>query len=134
MTTVTLTLPYPPTVNHMYGRTKYGGTFKTKKAKAFESDVRAMVIERGIRPLLGDVKVEVVAFSPDCRKRDVSNIEKCIGDALEEFRGFGCYKDDRQIVDCQLIKATEKHKGGKVIVRVSEVLNHQTPSWVEELK
>jgi crossover junction endodeoxyribonuclease RusA len=131
MKTVTLILPYPPSVNHMYGRTKYGGTFKTKKAKAFESDVRAMVIERGIRPFLGAVKVEVVAFFPDRRKRDVSNIEKCIGDALEEFHGFGCYENDRQIVDCQLVKAIEIHKGGKVIVRVTEVKNHQTPEWAE---
>ena len=66
--------------------------------------------------LTGLIHLEIDAFPPDNRKRDLDNINKALLDALEEA---GVFKDDSQIVKL----TSTKHapiEGGKVSVRIIE--------------
>ena len=67
-----------------------------------------------IRPLVGDLAVEVEAFPPDRRRRDIDNIQKALLDALEHG---GAYADDSQIVRLTIEKRGPV-AGGKTLVRI----------------
>ena len=65
----------------------------------------------------GPIRMTVIAFVPDKRKRDLDNIQKPLWDALQKV---GVYLDDSQICDYQVLRG-EVLKGGKVMVEVEEV-------------
>ena len=114
---IELKLPYPPTVNHYYGQRPKGGRFIKPAGKAFRVEVKATAMERkACNYLTGLIHLEIDAFPPDNRKRDLDNINKALLDALEEA---GVFKDDSQIVKL----TSTKHapiEGGKVSVRIIE--------------
>lgn len=112
---IELTLPYPPTVNHYYGQKTNGGRFIKQAGKAFRAEVKATAMEeKACNYITGLIHVEIDAFPPDNRKRDLDNINKALLDALEDA---GVFKDDSQIVKLTSTKH-EPIKGGKVVVRV----------------
>ena len=51
---------------------------------------------------IGNIAVEIEAFMPDRRKRDLDNILKALLDALTHA---GVWADDSQIVDLRIRKA-----------------------------
>ena len=78
-----LHLPFPPTDNNYYVKTKQG-QFITIKGKKFRIDVLEAVREQSHAdfPLTEKLLVEVVLHMPDKRKRDVLNYQKALMDAL----------------------------------------------------
>src|SRR5882757_4201655 len=95
-------LPYPPSVNHYYLRTKSGVVINAK-GKAYRELIyytlrQCIGIDKksSQMPLNGDLRVEILIYPPDARKRDMDNIKKALFDALQHA---GLYKDDSQIVD-----------------------------------
>jgi crossover junction endodeoxyribonuclease RusA len=111
----TITLPWPPSVNH-YWRTWRGRMLISRKGRAYREQVGAILRAAGVRPLAGSLAVHVELYPPDKRKRDVDNTFKAIGDSLQHGRAF---QDDSQIVWLLLEKA-EVVAGGKVVVRIAE--------------
>lgn len=94
-----ISLPFPPSVNHMYEPGYRGKRVLTRRAKLFRETVVALVIDRANRlkaplPIVGAVAVEIVAHPPDEKRRDVDNLLKATLDALQAARVF-C--DDRQV-------------------------------------
>lgn len=114
---IELVLPWPPSVNHYYKRTKAGKVFISDKGKKYRLSVLEVIASIG-NPSFGsaNVTVEVEAFPPDNRKRDLDNIAgKALFDALQH----ACiYDDDRQI---KKVTATmhQQTLSGKTIVRIS---------------
>lgn len=112
---IELELPYPPSFNH-YWRHFRGRTLISRGGRAFRDAVRAALAAAGTQPLSGLLAVAVEVYPPDCRRRDVDNVQKALLDALEHG---GAFHDDSQIVWL----LTEKAKvvpGGKTIVRIAE--------------
>ena len=92
-----LLLPFPPSVNGLYaGQTR---RYKSRKYREWsEAAGYAINIQRAADVIKGEVKVIYEYGRPaDKRRRDVTNYEKAVSDALVEN---GVFKDDSQIVEC----------------------------------
>lgn len=111
----TITLPWPPSVNH-YWRMWRGRMLISREGRAYREQVGAILRAAGVTPLSGRLAIHVELYPPDRRKRDVDNMFKAIGDSLQ--RG-GAFQDDSQIVWLLLEKA-EVVDSGRVIVRIAE--------------
>jgi len=110
-------LPYPPTVNHIYRRTKRGQVFLDDRASSYRDEV-ILMIGKGHTTLTGPIQVRVDAYMPDKRKRDLDNIFKSLNDALTHA---GVWRDDSQI---ERIVANKQgvESPGRVVVTVSQIL------------
>lgn len=116
MTVFTYKLPYPPSVNHIYSRTKRGGVMLDDKARAYREEV-IYTIGKGHTTLTGRLRVEVDAYMPDKRKRDIDNIFKALNDAMSHA---GVWKDDSQIDDLRVIRRGVESPG-YVLVSVEQI-------------
>lgn len=108
-----LELPYPPSINH-YWRRVGPRTLISREGRRFRERVMTILAAMRVRPLAGQLAVEVEAFPPDNRRRDIDNIQKALLDALQHG---GAYEDDSQIVRLAIEKR-EPVEGGKTIVRI----------------
>ena len=108
-------LPFPPSVNH-YWRMWRGRMVISEEGRAYQKTVATLLRARGVKPMTGKLAVAIEVFPPDLRRRDLDNLLKAIGDALQ--RG-GAFPDDSQIV-WLLIEKAQVVSGGKVTVRITE--------------
>ncbi len=115
LSTFTIELPYPPSVNH-YWRRVGARTLISKEGRRFRQRVLAILATRCVKPMTGSLTVRISAHPPDRRRRDLDNITKALLDALEHG---GIYEDDSQI-DRLAIERAPVIPGGKVVVRISE--------------
>lgn len=116
---VYLSLPYPPTANHLRRPATVNGKARlvnTKRAGDYYREVALHVAAqyRG-RPLQGDLSVEVYVHPPDKRRRDLLNVEKALFDALSKA---GVWSDDSQVVKATWTKRDVEAKG-RVVVRIT---------------
>jgi crossover junction endodeoxyribonuclease RusA len=118
----TLTLPYPPSVNHYWTQwaQKTGkGHHRvrmavSKRGTDYREAVSLAWIEAGRPRAEGRLTVEIEAYPPDRRVRDVDNLTKASLDALTHA---GAWADDGQIDDLRIVRRGVC-PGGKVVVRV----------------
>lgn len=97
---VTVTLPLPLSVNHLHRRVTLDSgrviEVKTNAAKKWDRDCALVVTAAArragwtIRPKGRKVVVELIAFWPNARRRDMNNLHKQVGDLLEGI----VYEDD----------------------------------------
>ena len=106
-------LPYPPSINH-YWRRVGSRTLISREGRRFRDRVMAILAAMRVRPLTGQLAVEVDAYPPDNRRRDIDNIQKALLDAMQHG---GAYADDSQIVRLSIEKR-EPVNGGRTIVRI----------------
>ena len=111
-----LELPYPPSINH-YWRRVGAKTLISKEGRQFRADVEAILFPRRLKPLTGELIVEVDVYPPDKRRRDIDNVQKSLFDALEYA---GVYENDSQIKRLT-IERFERVDGGKALVRIRPV-------------
>ena len=115
MVNLSLSLPYPPSINHYYVRCrnhvaigKAGREYRAAVAQSYSA------IEG--KPLTCRLKIEVSVFPPDKRRRDIDNVLKALLDAMQHA---GVYADDAQIVDLHITKKPPR-KGGYVWITIEE--------------
>ena len=106
---ITLTLPYPPSVNHYYLR----GRILSDKAKAYRKEVYYTVPR--IDALKGPLRVDMDVYPRSRRRYDVDNLAKATLDALTNA---GIWADDSQVVSLCITKR-DVVKGGQIVLRVS---------------
>jgi crossover junction endodeoxyribonuclease RusA len=84
-------LPWPPSINRYY-RTYQGRMLISKDGREY----RARVAEEldGVEQIPGRLSVEIHAFPPDRRRRDLDNIQKALLDSIEHA---GVIEDDANI-------------------------------------
>jgi Holliday junction resolvase RusA-like endonuclease len=108
-------LPYPPSINHYWRRVGHK-TLISREGRRFRASVVAILAALRLRPLAGDLTVEVEVYPPDRRRRDIDNVQKALLDALAHG---GAYADDSQVVRLEITKR-EPVAGGKTVVRIRE--------------
>ena len=106
---LTLTLPFPPSVNHYYVR----GRILSDRAKAYRKEVYYTVPR--IDPLQGHLRVDMDIYPKSRHRYDVDNLAKATLDALTHA---GIWHDDSQVVSLCITKR-DVVKGGQIVLRVS---------------
>ena len=110
------TLPWPPSVN-TYWRTFRGRMIISAKGREYRIAVAQQIIDQQCgKRLAGKLKVEIEAWRPDNRRRDLDNLFKA---ALDGCTHAGVWEDDSNIVDLRIYWA--ESIGGMLKVKVSEV-------------
>jgi crossover junction endodeoxyribonuclease RusA len=74
-----------------------------------------VLIQRGAKNLAGKLVVEIEAWRPDNRRRDLDNLLKA---ALDGCTHAGVWEDDSNIVDLRIYWA--EHIGGMLKIKVRE--------------
>jgi crossover junction endodeoxyribonuclease RusA len=114
--TFEVSLPWPPTVNTYWRHANKGGAtivYVAKEGQIYRTAVQGLVATK--RKLhTGRLRVEIEAWPPDKRNRDLDNILKSLLDALTYA---GIWEDDSQIDDLRIYRTTI---GGMVKVRIYE--------------
>ena len=120
---ITLTLPFPPSVNG-YWRNINGRTLISAKGRAYKKAVaRLAQWNYAAKQLESRLEVLVILHPPDRRKRDIDNSMKAL---LDSMQAAGVYLDDSQI-DRLAIERGEIKKGGAAIVTISEINTAANP-------
>lgn len=115
---VTLTLPYPPTLNTMYPSKKTGGRKLSDKGKVYASQVAIAFREKYglMKPMEGRLVLTFDSWPPDNRVRDLSNIFKAVEDSLKKA---GAMIDDSQIKEIHA-RMHDKTSGGALLITLEE--------------
>ena len=95
---IEITLPWPPSVN-TYWRTFRGRMIISAKGREYREAVGRLLVNSNIDPCLGKVKVDIVAYRPDNRRRDLDNLLKAPLDALTHAK---VWEDDSLISDLRI--------------------------------
>ncbi|MDQ6988472.1 MAG: RusA family crossover junction endodeoxyribonuclease [Mariprofundaceae bacterium] len=110
-------LPYPPSLNRYYRNVK-GRTLISAQGRAYRHEVVALLHKyRGRYAKELRLSIDIVAYMPDRRRRDLDNLFKGLFDAIEHS---GMIDDDSQF-DHVRIRRDEVVKGGRVDVEIGVV-------------
>ncbi len=113
---IEFTLPWPPSVN-TYWRNFNGRMIISAKGREYRETVGdQMTLQKMVKHYTGLLRVEIEAFRPDKRRRDLDNLLKATLDGLAHA---GVYEDDSQIVDLRIYWAPVI--GGMLKIKIEEI-------------
>lgn len=116
MDDIRLYLPFPPTGNSYYTRTR-NGVFISKAGTDFTKAVAEQIMEQASDVKLADpFTLTVILHMPDKRIRDADNYMKGLLDALTKS---GIWEDDSLIEHLDIYRGVNI-KGGKTRISISE--------------
>ena len=87
---VKVRLPYPPSVNNYWGRSRFGRVYLKKQAKEYKEKVQELV--SGYKPFTGPLGIQVAVYRP----RKVGDLDNTLKAILDSLKGL-LYVDDKQI-------------------------------------
>ena len=110
-----MSLPYPPSVNHLWLRTRRG-VHLSKEGRLYKQQVAELVRTVG-KPRLYErmVRVELVLYPPDARRRDLDNVLKILLDSLTYAR---VWHDDEQVDQISIRRGEPVKSSGQCLVKV----------------
>ena len=122
MNVVTLTLPWPPTINHYYGHTRNGRIYLLPEGKRYRLRVAVILAGAGWPRVSGKVEVRLVLQPPDRRRRDIDNVRKAVYDAISDRPGHrGVIADDADIkTDSAVFAAPDPAGEGLVFTVITD--------------
>ena len=117
-------LPWPPTVNTYWRHAVVNGASRvliSSRGRRYRKEVANQLLVapwalKTTMPLDFPVRVEMWAYPPDKRKRDLDNLPKAIFDSLQHA---GVWFDDNQIDEFSIKRCTIE-KPGFVTVRITK--------------
>ena len=114
---LTLLLPWPPTANNLYFNSPRGGRCLSPLGRLYA--IRVGLEVRKHRNAFGTdrLSLSITANPPDRRRRDLSNLPKCLEDALTKAR---IWADDSQVDDLRVIRG-EPTPGGSLTVTIARM-------------
>ena len=120
-----LNLPWPPTVNSYYAKTKRG-VYISKGGRAFRDAVISACREQMALNLRLDsrLSMQVILYPPDRRTRDLDNYMKALLDALTHSE---VWIDDEQIDELAIMRGKIVPRDGEIpggMVRLKISLHH----------
>lgn len=117
---ITLTLPFPPSVNRLWKTKKTGGMYRSKEYVAWRQHALWAIQSRCKGEYIkGHYELQISAVRPDKRRRDIGNLEKAVSDILQEA---GIIEDDCLCDDLHLYWA-ESGPECFVIISSSDLSN-----------
>lgn len=115
---ITLTIPFPPSVNTYWRHLPNGRTLISTKGRIYKRAVAQTVgWHHAGKRLIGRLSVTVTLHPPNKVRRDLDNSMKAILDSLQDA---GVYVDDSQI-DRLSIERGSVEKGGAAVVTIKEI-------------
>lgn len=112
-------LPWPPSVNNYWVRTRRGGMMVSKAGRQYRQELLADLSGKVKTLATGRVRLSVCVMPPDARRRDLDNLLKPILDGLT---AAGVWEDDSQVDDLRIVRG-EQTPHGRVMVEVEEIAN-----------
>lgn len=113
---VEISLPFPPSVNGLFFNAKGAGRVKTQLYNGWISGAGWSLAAQRPRGIIGAYEIEITAYRPDKRRRDLGNLEKAISDLLVSH---GVVEDDSLAEKITLQWATGG-EGVRVVVKAFE--------------
>ena len=121
------TIPYPPSANRIW-RAVDGRVILSAEGRDYRRRVIAALIDQrdavGFVPGLSVpasfdwwITIELDAYMPDRRRRDIDNLAKATLDALQHA---GVYPNDNQIVRCVINRRGIKPPDGRLVVTIEK--------------
>lgn len=109
---VTYQLPWPPSVN-TYWRHVGSRVLVSEAGRVYRKDVAAAVLSSG-RKAFGSARlhVQIAAYPPDNRRRDLDNLLKAVLDSLQYV---GAFFDDSQIDRLDILRCGNEPEGMIVV-------------------
>lgn len=123
--TITIELPWPPTVNSYWRHPIVNGQRRSlisKAGRAYRNDVWGAWLQcsdRCAQPITHTVKVDLAVYPPDRRRRDLDNLPKAVFDSLTHV---GVWADD-SLVDDFRVHRESVNAPGRVVVTISGMSN-----------
>lgn len=117
---ITVDLPWPPSLNHLYASVN-GRKVLSKSGRLYRWAVLQEVNK--VKPAKFEsqrLSVQIDAFPPDRRKRDLDNMLKC---ALDGLTNAGLWEDDSQIDHLSIRRLSI---GGFLRVKICEMVTDRT--------
>lgn len=112
-----LILPFPPSTNTYWRSVPGKGVLISAKGREYRQAVERLRYQHGWGTFGSErLSVEIEAWMPDKRRRDLDNMLKATLDALTHA---GVWDDDSQIDDLRITRAPLI--GGMLKVRISEI-------------
>jgi crossover junction endodeoxyribonuclease RusA len=112
---INLTLPYPPSGNHMWKK-GVDRTYLTDRAKDYYREIWAAAVQQGaIINIDQQVAVECRLYPPDKRRRDLDNAWKVLSDGLTKAR---VWQDDHLVRSLHLVWM-DVEPGGRVELTIA---------------
>jgi crossover junction endodeoxyribonuclease RusA len=99
---MTLTLPYPPSLNKMY-RAVNNRFLISAVGRQYKQTVATECLGKKLQPLDGDLVVTIRAFRP-AKRGDLDNIQKVLFDSLQGI----LYHNDSQLVEIHAHRDDDK--------------------------
>ena len=126
---IKLTIPFPPTTNHMWGQAGKRKYLK-KEAHEFRRIVQEAAIEAKAK-ISGRLAIFIALHAPTKRKYDIDNRVKAVQDALEHA---GVFLNDEQI-DFLWVIRREPVKGGlcKVLLVENDKVHQVLEDYQEHI-
>ena len=124
MSQLQFSLPFPPSVNHYWRHISKGPSagrvLISEEGRAYRNSCAATVLEQRVprHALSGKLAVNIRAYVPDRRRRDLDNLLKS---ALDALKHCGLIADDGDIDDLQVTRGPVE-KGGVLLVTIREVM------------
>lgn len=107
---------WPPSVN-TYWRRNGNRYYISEKGRKFKNHVFDVLASNKVFFGKDDrLKVTILAYPPDRRRRDLDNIQKGVLDSLEKA---GIYHDDSQIDELRILRMPEKLS--KIVVTINVI-------------
>jgi len=117
MDVLKIEMPYPPTVNNYYIHTRRG-VILGSKGRAYHAKIACSCLKmQNSFDKQDKIHLDIEVYPPDRRKRDISNLLKCIEDSLQYAKVF---QDDYQINSISIARK-EIVKGGKIIASLNVI-------------
>lgn len=114
---MTITLPWPPSVNHYY-RQWQGRMLISKEGRAYRETVALRLRAQGVTEMWVRLRVHILVYPPDRRRRDLDNMMKALLDSLQHG---GAFPDDGAIDDLRIVRMGVDRDGGSVAVIIEEM-------------
>jgi len=125
---ISIYLPWAPSVNGYWRHVVMGkrvATILSEEARAYRKAVAQQVIAQRVPrgSLSGKLAVEITAYPPDRRDRDIDNLPKGILDSLKHANVI---RDDADIDDLRIARGPVRKNAGQIHVVVREIVDAAT--------
>lgn len=115
--TITLELPFPPTVNNITA-VVCGRKITSKRGREYREQAVKLIKEQyDDDPLVGRLSVRIELYPPCKRTRDIDNYSKAPLDAITKS---GLWADD-ELIDRLTIQRCDNVSVGKCVVHIAEI-------------